>query len=170
MEAWNHDHGWVLSAFGSGSALAAALREVNPSRKGKAPVIAWRGVDNLIAALGLSWTTTRSVACFFALRSPRNTPFVLRYEFQPEDIVARYSGRCEHELIVDPLRIDFDRIALDVGSKEWFETYTCDISSHEDVSPALIANWRVGANRYSTFIKARNDRRWQEARARKAND
>jgi hypothetical protein len=158
MEAWNHDHAWVRSAFGSDIAFAAALREVNPGRKGNAPIIAWRGVDTITAALGVSWTTRRDVACFFAVRSPRKTPFVLRYEFQPEDVVARFNGRGEHELLVDPLRIDFDRVTLDDGSKERFETYACDIISHQDVSFAVLANWRIGADRYAAVIKARTDR------------
>jgi hypothetical protein len=163
MEAWNHDRGWALSAFGSGIAFAAALREVNPARKGNAPIIAWRGTDNVDAVLGLSWTTNRDVACFFAVRS--KFPLVFRSEFHPDDIVARYNGRYEQELIVDPLRIDLNRVALDDGRKE-VRIYACDIVSHQDVSSAALSSWQAGALRYATFIKARDDRRWQEARAR----
>ena len=167
MEAWNHDHAWVLSAFGSGIAFAAALREVNPARKSGARLIAWRRVDNINAALGLSWTTKRDVACFFAVRSPKKTPFVFRCELHPDDIVARYNERYEHELIVDPLRIDFDRVTLDDGSKEGFETYACNIISHQDVSSAAISDWEVGAERYAAFIKAHRDRIVRKARGRK---
>jgi hypothetical protein len=166
MEAWNHDHAWVLSAFGSGIAFAAALRDVNPARKTEARIIAWRGVDNVNAALGLSWTTMRGVACWFAVRSPRKTPFVFRCELHPEDVVARYNGRCEHELIVDPLRMDLSCVSLDDPSKE-FETYACDIVAHEDVSPAAIADWRIASNGYAAFIKAKTDRLMRKARGRK---
>jgi hypothetical protein len=65
--------------------------------------IAWRGLDRIDGALGLSWTTKCPVACFFAIRSRKNTPFVFKYEFHPDDIGLGI-GRHEHELIVDPLR------------------------------------------------------------------
>jgi hypothetical protein len=156
IKAWNHDHTRVNSAFGGN--IPAVLRELNPSRKKKASVIAWRGVDDLDAIQGFSWTTDRDVACFFAIRSPRNTPFLLRYEFQPEDILARYNGRSEHELIVDPLQIDLNRVQLDDGSKERSDTYVSDLVSHEDISPDAITNWRTRAKRYAARIKAKERR------------
>jgi hypothetical protein len=164
MAAWNHDHLQLLLAFGSDVAVAAAIRELNPAPKGKAPVIAWRGTDRIDGSLGLSWTTKRCVACWFAIRSAANTPFVFRYLFHPDDIVARYNGRHEHELIVDPLRIDFQRVMLEDGCREWARTHAVDISCHADVSPDAIADWQAGAERCSAFIKAGQDRMLRKAR------
>jgi hypothetical protein len=102
--AWEHDHQELISAFGSEEELAAALRDVSPPSKRKKPVRAWRGINNIKGAFGMSWTTDRDVACWFAMRwfEHRPTPAVLVCDLYPQAIVAEHNGRRECELIVDP--------------------------------------------------------------------
>jgi hypothetical protein len=158
IEAWLHDHSMVLSAFGSAVAVAAALRKVKPHWR-ETSVSAYRGVGHLDAALGLSWTTNRDVACAFAMC--RNTPLVFQCEVQPENIVARCGELLEEELIVDPSRIDLRGLRLDDGNKEWAEIRARDLACPEDVPAVAIASWRAGAGRYAAFRNAR----WREALA-----
>jgi hypothetical protein len=157
MQAWEHDHTAVVSAFGAETALAAALRDVGPGSTGQRSIRVYRGTDHVSGAFGLSWTIDRNVACWFACRSPRNTPLVFTCELYPDDIVARHNKRLEHEIIVDPARFAAICVLLDDGGSEGVETYACDLVSYEDISPAAIASWRTGADRYGRIIEARTD-------------
>jgi hypothetical protein len=165
IEAWQHDHAAVRLAFGSDIAFAAALRDVAPARTSEKRIIAWRGTDHVDAAFGESWTTNRDVACWFAIHSSRKTktPFVFRCVLDPEDIVIQYNGRKEHELIVDPAQLVFAVVTIDDGTEEGFETYPCDIASHDEIPLAVIEDWRIGAARYGAFISARDAARFRRA-------
>jgi hypothetical protein len=74
MAAWDHDHRETVDAFGSIEQFIRALRDVAPPLDLQAPkhMEIWRGAvmdrdDALRCAIGLSWTRSRSVACWFAL-------------------------------------------------------------------------------------------------------
>jgi hypothetical protein len=167
MEAWNHDHHWVLSAFGSDVAFTDALCEVAPVGKRRKPIIAWRGTSRLDSAYGLSWTTSRDIACWFATRSG-NTPYVFRAELSPEDIVTSYNGRSERELIINPRRLIYTCVTLADGGRSGNETYAGDIMSHEEVSPATIAKWRAAGARYGAFIRATDEERLRKIKQKAA--
>lgn len=68
MSAWDHDDGWVASAFGGEQWFAECLADVAPPLKLKNPVRLWRGVavekgeDPAGAAFGVSWTRSRHIA------------------------------------------------------------------------------------------------------------
>jgi hypothetical protein len=91
MVAWDHDHREIVDAFSSPTKFIAALRDVAPLLDAELPkrVEIWRGAvlsknDRLRHFIGLSWTQSRNVACWFALREyvstlqPSLVPIVLR--------------------------------------------------------------------------------------------
>jgi hypothetical protein len=157
--AWEHDHQELISAFGSQEELADALRSVSPPSKRKKPVRAWRGVDNVEGAFGMSWTTNRDIACWFAMRrfayGPRPTPCVLVCDLDPAAIVAEHNGRDECELIVDPFELDTHAIFLDDGREDPYEISKFDDECHKQVASAEIEGWRLGYNRYEAAKKAK---------------
>lgn len=157
--AWEHDHREVISAFGSEKKLAAALRNVSPPSKRKKPVRAWRGINNIKGAFGMSWTTDRDIACWFAMRSNRPAPSVLVCDLYPQAIVAEHNGRRECELIVDPIELDRHSIFLDDGRGDPYKIYEFDDECHKQVASAEIAGWRAGFDRYKAAKNARSDRR-----------
>ena len=157
--AWEHDHQELISAFGSEEELAAALRDVSPPSKRKKPVRAWRGINNIKGAFGMSWTTDRDIACWFAMRSNRPAPSVLVCDLYPQAIVAEHNGRRECELIVDPIELDRHSIFLDDGRGDPYKIYEFDDECHKQVASAEIAGWRAGFDRYKAAKNARSDRR-----------
>lgn len=159
--AWEHDHQELISAFDSEEALAAALREVSPPSRRKKPVRAWRGIDNIRGALGMSWTTDRDIACWFAMRqfAYRPTPCVLVCDLYPQAIVAEHNGRGECELIVDPIELETHAIFLDDGRKDPYEIYEFEDECHKQVASAEIAGWRLGYDRYEQAKNAKLIRR-----------
>jgi hypothetical protein len=72
MDVWDWEHNALCEAFGSIDALASALQEVAPPLKLEAPLKVWRGATvhrddhPAEAAIGLSWTMSFDVACWFA--------------------------------------------------------------------------------------------------------
>jgi hypothetical protein len=154
--AWEHDHRELIDAFGSEEELAAALRDVSPPSKRKKPVKAWRGIKNIEGAFGMSWTTDRDIACWFAMRGfeHRPTPSVLVCDLYPHVIVAEHNGRGECELIVDPTELNYQDVFLDDGREEPFEIYEFDDECHKQVALAEVAGWRAGYDRYEAAKKA----------------
>jgi hypothetical protein len=148
--AWEHDHQELISAFGSEEELAAALRDVSPPSKRKKPVRAWRGINNIRGAFGMSWTTDRDIACWFAMRRfvRKSKPSVLVCDLYPQAIVAEYNGRHESELIVDPIELEYHRVFLDDGRTKPYEIYEFDDECYKRVASAKIAGWRAGRDRY----------------------
>jgi hypothetical protein len=128
MAAYEHDHRETFAAFGSDIKFANALRRVAPHHNQTVPIRAWRGIivrdsDPREAAAGISWTTDRDVAAWFAMRYHKDIdgarPFVFTAEFDPDAVVAFYDDRHEAEVIVDlrgfrlrPVFVDFDESAL----------------------------------------------------------
>jgi len=117
MEAWDHDHGVTLDAFVTSDDFTAALRDIAPPVKLTKPVRAWRGVivtegHPADAAIRPSWTQSRDIACWFALRfymfcgDLDYRPFVFSTMLQPHMIVPEHDGRRERELIVAPWMIE----------------------------------------------------------------
>jgi hypothetical protein len=152
--AWEHDHRELISAFGSEEELAAALRDVSPPSKRKKPVRAWRGINDIKGAFGMSWTADRDIACWFAMRWNRPTPSVLVCELDPQAIVTEDNGRRECELIVDPIELETHNVFLDDGREELYEIYEFDDECHKQVASAEIAGWRAGCDRYVAAKKA----------------
>lgn len=87
-------------------------------RTWSAPVELWRGVDGVceLSMRGVSWTTDRRVAEFFATRyAPGN--LYRTWHAGPGQALAWLVGRGESELVVDPVTLgDIERVSgeLDV--------------------------------------------------------
>jgi hypothetical protein len=167
IQAWEHDHVEVITAFGGGSEFAQALRTVSPPSKRKRLVRAWRGVSDLAAAYGLAWTTDRDTACWFAMRhyERHQTPFVFFCDLSPDVIVAEHKGRGEHELIVDPKSL-FGRAMLDVCDGDT-SIEACEMTDHREVPPSAIADWRSGFERIEAARNAEKADRLKALRARR---
>lgn len=154
IQAWEHDHVEVISAFGGGSEFAQALRTVSASSKSKRLVRAWRGVSDLDAAYGVSWTIDRDTACWFAMRhyERHQTPFVFFCDLSPDAIAAEHNGRNERELLVDPEAL-VGRVMLDVcGVGASIEA--SEMIDHQEVPLSAIADWRLSFNRVAAARKA----------------
>jgi hypothetical protein len=159
IEAWQHDHVEVTSAFGGRSEFVQALRTVSAPSERKRMVRAWRGVSDLDAAYGLSWTTDRDTACWFAMRhyERHQTPFVFFCNLGPDAIAAEYNGRNERELIVDPTSL-FGCAMLDVCDGDT-SIEACEMLDHHDVPASAIADWRLGFHRVEAAMKAEHANR-----------
>ena len=64
----------------------------------------WRGVGHRNAVEGLSWTTDRAQAVWFARRygGPNHTPILASGKVDKGDVLAHFLGRNEHEIVVFP--------------------------------------------------------------------
>lgn len=76
----------------------------------KKPITVWRGAslqEELTRDYGMSWTTDRNKAQWFAKRFNCNETYVYRAEAHPEALLADYrdSERNESEIIVNPALI-----------------------------------------------------------------
>jgi hypothetical protein len=150
MTAWDHDHREVLSAFGDPQAFANALRKVaEPSGRNR-PVRAWRGVSSPHAAYGISWTTDRDVACWFAMRfrDHHRSPMVFVADIPPALIIAEHDERAERELLVDPDELSWERVVLDDGSAEGSEIEAYDVDVDQKPPRRAIDDWQLAAERY----------------------
>ncbi|MEZ5764682.1 MAG: hypothetical protein R3D69_10735 [Xanthobacteraceae bacterium] len=152
LNAWDHDHGWVLSAFGSEQAFADAIRLVAPPTKRTTPVRAWRGVSRLEYADGISWTTDRDCACWFALRfpDPDHNPLVFVTDVHPSAILVEHGERNESEILVDPALLAWHRIVLDDGRPDElaFELGDIDADGGGCVLPEGIVDWKEAKQRH----------------------
>jgi hypothetical protein len=159
MTAWDHDERDTINAFGSADQFIAALKDVAPPltiRSRSKRVSAWRGViidraDCLHSALGVSWTRSRNVACWFAMRYyvPEIQPSLY---LDSRAIVATHNGRCEQELLVDVQQLLNHVITIDgYGSFE-----PSELHSGSEATRYVIAGWRRAANRYERWKSARN--------------
>jgi hypothetical protein len=118
IAAWDHDHRVVIDAFGSRERLVAALKEVSPDfdPESATQIEVWRGAvvnrdDTLLHTVGLCWSRSRNVACWFSLRDyvpalqPSLAPVVFRAKIDQSAVVARHDSRAEQEVIVDVGRL-----------------------------------------------------------------
>lgn len=181
MEAWDHDHRDVVEAFGSPEQLVTALKKVAPrlSANLSKQVNVWRGTiagkeDPLWSSVGLSWTRSRSVACWFALRDyvptlqPSLVPVVLHASVERSAILALHNARAEQETIIDirALTRSGADIALDgtgfVLSKS--RNRFVDFCPDNRAFAYVVADWRLASARYQhwkTILEVRRRLRLQ---------
>jgi hypothetical protein len=111
----------AVTAVGSDIAFARVLRRVAPVHGRTEPLRLWRGIavrnaNPKDAAIGISWSTDRDTAAWFAVRHGQAVrPFVFSAVFEPTAIVAFHDERHEFEAIVDlagfllgDARVDYD--------------------------------------------------------------
>lgn len=154
MDVWDHDYREVVNAFGeTPDAFTAAVREVAPPIKRRRPVRLWRGIRVLKAhpgdaAIGLSWTRGREIACWFATtyRSygdpPGVRPFVFTVQLMPSDILAFHDGRKEREALVDLSVLEFGGVEITVDGTP---IRLNDLESDSVPPAAALADWCVAA-------------------------
>jgi hypothetical protein len=158
MEAWGYDHAVTRQAFQTDDDFAAALRAVAPPVKLTEPVRAFRGIivtegDPAAPAIGLSWSRSPDIACWFALRVylfagvdlGAYRPFVFFTVLQPHMIVTAYHGRGERELIVEPWMLAEDLEAIRVNGTG-FTLFDLDEDSR--APETVIAKWLRAADRH----------------------
>lgn len=121
--AWDHDHQETLEAAGSRRKLVAWFTYAAFSIPPDLPEIVtiWRGVSATtrpLAALGLSWTTRREVAAWFAMRfaSPERPPLLIRRAVPRKRLVYWSDERGEGEVI--PRDVDFN-VEVDGAPEDW---------------------------------------------------
>ena len=183
MYAWNRDHGAFYNALqGDSRRLAEMLNDVCPPVRRSRRLRIWRGVSireggPSDAALGLSWTTDRDVACWFAMRwymcgVGDQRPFVFEAFIEPTAIVALWNGRGEREVIVDPTILEFDTAIWVEGKSSYLE----DLDETSQASPEMITQWREGyerymrrkADRYKAFLRTASEK-WGTTRSAEAS-
>lgn len=114
---WDHDHRELIEAAGTRRRLMAMFRRGDfPLPATEERVTIWRGTSALTkwqAERGLSWTTDRDTACWFAMRfaQANGRPLVLRREVARGEILYHSTNRRESEVIpttIGPAIIDGD--------------------------------------------------------------
>lgn len=121
-QAWEHEHHLLLRSFGVRRTLELLQRAQFPSPWDIPTMISvWRGTHNQDAEdarYGLSWTTNRDCAAWFAMRrasiSGWADPLVLRSHIPTGTVIFASNGRNENEVVwIGPQRrsatIDGDR-------------------------------------------------------------
>lgn len=104
--AWGHNHREVMRAARTRGRLKSMFRCAKFSMPAELPdpVVIWRGTSLLpirLAAKGLSWTISREVACFFALRfaAKNGHPLVLRAVVPRSEVLLYSNERSEEEVV-----------------------------------------------------------------------
>ncbi len=137
--AWDHDHKYVIAAAGTRRSLAAMFRYAAFPLPDELPerVRVWRGTSGMTfsqARAGYSWTTSRDVACWFAMRWAEQTgrPLVLVAEVSRGDIALFHNERDEHEAVLlrQPVGVAIDGVAAD-----WLQCFDrhCEWSRKENL-------------------------------------
>jgi hypothetical protein len=110
------------------------------------PLRAWRGIivkkaSPVEAAQGISWTTDRDCAAWFAMRffstESNLRPFVFCAEFEPTAIVCLHDDRSESEVIVDLTRVNHRSFVVDHDG-----TKVSDLKRMSKGSDPALASWR----------------------------
>lgn len=171
LDAWDWHHHDLWEAFGSVDALACALREVAPPIRLDRSLKVWRGgsiprdVHPAQVAVGLSWTTSLDVACWFAVGAPRlrfadDRPLVFALDATADEIIALHRGHTattetEREALLDPAKLDLltHRITI-----EGTAVAVADLRNHSRIPDEVSARWREAANRYSAVRYANKKR------------
>jgi hypothetical protein len=140
---WNHDHQYLMYAAEDWdvcvrSVIAAAKFDV-----GHLPdsFSIWRGTGGCPiteAARGLSWTTDRDTACWFAFRSYQNPVVVLRATISRDDVI--FASIYESEIIP---RADVSAI-VDGSEPDWLEGWERHCAAMGRNAEA-IARWKPSA-------------------------
>jgi len=122
--AWNHDHGWVIDAVKNRRALHSMFKHAQfpvPEEMPEAIEI-WRGVSGgtlWLAKRGISWTTNRDVACWFAMRfaNTENAPLVLKAIVPKTAVFHLANDRDEYEVVC----FDAPNAEIDGHPQDWRE-------------------------------------------------
>jgi hypothetical protein len=106
---WNHDHDQLLAAVRHRGVIRQMMKAAEFDHPFTGRVTVFRGAAGLSlmnASKGLSWTVSRDVACWFALRFSRNDckPMVLRANIDAVDIVFWDNSRHEQEVVLTHAR------------------------------------------------------------------
>lgn len=120
LEAANHDYALVRRLFRSG--------DFEVPLKGRVDI--YRGAYDVgveTAALGISWTTNRDVACFFAYQYAQPRPIVVTATVDASEIVYFDDARSECEVIlrrpvravIDPDCDSWKGAAARQGAQNW---------------------------------------------------
>lgn len=160
MEAWEHDDRVLVEAFDTMDVFAAALRAVAPPIKRKRPLRVWRGIAVRHAhpgpaAIGLSWTRSRDIACWFATLYqgradlPGVRPFVFTTTLDASAIIAFHNGRKEQEVIVDPAVLDVEHELGGLGVDDGTGTCSIDLEADSAAPSDVLADWRSAAQRHA---------------------
>jgi hypothetical protein len=165
MLAWTHDGRRLLEAFGSANQFINALRTVAPTVElpTAQPIEIWRGTllnrtNPITHSIGLSWTRSRNVACWFALQEyapalqPSLAPVVLHAYLDRSAVVVQHNARTELEVIIDVTRqppidgmINFE--GTDASGPALRMSVT-DLCADGKIFDRLVADWRLAASRY----------------------
>lgn len=162
MVAWDHDHRNVIESFGSAKRFAAVLRTIAPRQHAishrRSDI--WRGAllheSKLVAhAISISWTRSRAIACWFALRNyvpvlqPHLIPIVLHANVANSSIITWHDARAEQEVIVDS--IDLIRkgaIGVDLIGAPIIHRRLADLKADDCTYCDKITSWRYASDRY----------------------
>jgi hypothetical protein len=136
--AWNHNHPMVRRAVNDRRVLRSMFRDAGfPSPTGMpANTEIWRGTSGISlrkARRGISWTTKRGVACWFATcfwaaRHNKPLPLVIRATVATADLIFPSNERNEFETI-------------------YFEGHAAEIDGNEE-------DWRSAGRRWSDQERA----------------
>jgi hypothetical protein len=163
MGAWDWEHNALCEAFRTIDDLASALREVAPPLKLEQPLKVWRGImvrDNPAeAAIGLSWSTSLDVACWFATAGiARMTeqdgvhPFVFALTATADEIITLHAGGTvltvtEREALLEPAKLDRLTHKIIV---EGTGITVADLRADSRAPADAVARWRAAGARYET--------------------
>ncbi|GAA0576938.1 hypothetical protein GCM10009416_14410 [Craurococcus roseus] len=119
VEAWTHDHAAVGAAAGGRAALRRMFADAEskvPVRLGD-PVVLWRGysVDDPLLRRGVSWTTDKRVAAWFAQLPRPVSPVVLRCVVPRTAILHWSDEHGEREAVC----FETDGATVDGDPAEW---------------------------------------------------
>jgi hypothetical protein len=122
--AWERDPASVVAAAGGPRRVLTWFRQAIFALPPLPPILPlWRGAfgHEVAAALaGLTWTTRRDVACWYACRDPRRRPLVVRRWVKSRAILFMSDTRGEAEVIVSPpLAADYAGEIDAGGPAEW---------------------------------------------------
>jgi hypothetical protein len=162
MDVWDWEHSALCEAFGTIDALADALREVAPPLVLEQPLKVWRGIlvgDNPAeAAIGLSWSTSFDVACWFAteragfahIMERRAHPFVFELTATADEIIALHEGSTvlaatEVEALLEPAKLDRLTHKIIV---EGTDITLAELQPDSWAPDEAIARWREAGARY----------------------
>jgi hypothetical protein len=157
IDVWDHDDRVLTEAFTSVDDLATALRRVAPPVKRKRPLPVWRGIRVQHdhpgeAAVSMSWTRNRDIACWFATRryNPSLRPFVFALNAMPEEIIALHDGRGEQEVLLEPAALVWLTDAIFVeGSTTSYD----ELEPDSRPTDGQLAQWQAAGARYEATAR-----------------
>lgn len=131
---WGHDHGFLMAAAKTRSRLHSMFRYANYQIPEELPatVQVWRGTSGITAnqaSKGLSWSTDRDTACWFAMRFAANfgQPLVLSAVIERNSILFYDQGRGEGEVVL----FDVHNAIIDGTPIDWRERANAKIAERQ---------------------------------------